>query len=217
MIGLRCIPLVLAVSLAACQQAGPASVGETGNPLAPSSVAARPESAHAIRVLSGELTVTPLVGDINLKGTGGFQMISRVSPPGGRLGLFQYCFGTLLCVPGYEVDLAATWSGSDLPGTVTLRGTTYEPLGGGGPLSPQALIAFTGTVVLPPFSAGETVEVTAPFTFTGRVGYYPDGPGSGRVESLIGHGIVRVTFERDASGTAWLFEHAVYEFQPSNR
>ena len=203
------------MSLAACEQSGSARVSE-GTALAPASVAVRAEPSTPIRILSGQLTVggPGLPGVLDLKGTAGFDLFARVSMASGVFQPYVQCTGTQ-CVPGFNVPLDAHWSDSDLASTVTLRGKTYVTRVGP-PQSPYAAVDFKGSIVLPPLTDADTVEVSGPFTFTGFFRHFPGGAEM-VTETLTGQGIGRVSFAKGPDGAAWVFTGAVYEFNAANR
>ena len=212
----RYLLIVFALSLVGCQQSGSSHVRDLASPLAPSSVPVKPALSDPIRIVSGTLSLDPPSGQIDLQGTSGFALSSRVSVTGGIFQPFNQCSGTLACVPGASVSLDAYWSDSDLPSTIRLRGKTVVT--GLGAMSAHALVDFKGTITLPAFTPDGRLEASAPFTFTGVFKHYPDGVEPGVTEPLDGHGVARVRFVRDSStGTAWVFEEANYEFTPSTR
>jgi hypothetical protein len=171
------------------------------------------KTGHALRIQSGqsvyERPTTP-VPLIDVKGTHGFRLASTFEGPFGPVGSCQPC------VPGDALLLASTSLGTDLRGTVTLHGETYDRLGGASIGDPQINIEFDGeNLVVPPFTDAGMAEVSGPFTFSGQFSYYPEEPtGPAVTETLSGRGIATVRLRTvDFGGeTVWIVAGAVYEF-----
>lgn len=113
------------------------------------------------------------------------------------------------CAAGDRVGLHALWTNGDLPGTATLDGVTYSPVGG---FAHQSMsVEFSGSFVLPPFS--EAAVVRAPFVFTGRFAGELAG-GAGGV-NLVGSGVVTISltpFTVLPGTQRWHVAHIRYEF-----
>jgi hypothetical protein len=216
MTAIRFLALALAMAATGCEHSGEPMNGGGSMPVGPSPVVAKDGSPSTIKVVSGQLAFDPPSGVLDLKGSAGFAMSSRVSVAGGIFDPFNQCRSTLDCVPGTEVSLRAHWSGSDLPATGTIRGQAYRT--GISPMSPYALIEFTGKVVLPAFTEDGTLEISAPFTVTGRFHHFSHNQQPGVTEIINGQGVARLYFQRDRwTASAWVFQTAVYEIHPSAR
>jgi hypothetical protein len=104
----------------------------------------------------------------------------------------------------------------DVRGAVMLHGKTYDPLGGLEPGDPGVLLEFKGeALIAPPFTDAATVEMSAPFTFSGIFSYHPDDPFTASVETLTGRGIATVRLKKldsEFGPALWLFADAVYDF-----
>src|SRR5439155_17914751 len=112
-------------------------------------------------------------------------------------------------VPGTQVDLTASWSGSDLRGSVSLRGKDYV-LGSENLDSEVGDVMFSGLLTLPDFTGSPTVDVSAPFTLTGRLWPLAD---PSDVEPLSGSGTATLQFRQSDDGTAWIWVSATYTLQ----
>jgi hypothetical protein len=148
---------------------------------------------------------------IDLKGTRGFRLSSTFEGPLGPLG------NCSPCAPGDRVRLDSIAVGSDVRGTATLQGKTYDRIGGGGNFDPGMLLDIRGDGFLaPPFTEATTAEMSAPFTFSGIFSYYPDGPSMPNVsETLTGSGIATVRLRKVAFGSdppVWMVDTAVFDF-----
>jgi hypothetical protein len=166
--------------------------------------------AHAVqgtRVTSGGLTFSGGLGDIEIRGQSGFSMSARVDNVSGIFAPDNQC-SDVDCVPGTQVSLNAHWTGNDLPGSASLRGQSYV-LGSEGAGAANGIVTFDGSVVLPDFNSTGSVDVSAPFTFSGQL-KPEDAP---TAEPLFGSGIATLTFHQSADGSAWQFASATYEFR----
>ncbi len=115
-------------------------------------------------------------------------------------------------MPGTPFGLGATWISPDLGnGVFSFRGQDWQ-LGPEEPDAAQGTIEFDGTAVTPDFNGSDTVDVSAPFTFTGSIMYRRPGFPQ-HTEQLSGGGIATVTMSLSAGGTAWQFVSARYEFE----
>jgi hypothetical protein len=160
------------------------------------------------RVTAGALTFSEHVGDLDVSGQSNFRMQASVDTAGGIFIPENQC-EDLECVPGTEVDLSARWVGSDLRGSASLRGNDYV-LGSEDLDSASGDVMFSGRLTLPDFSGSPTVDVSAPFTLTGRLVPLQD---SNNVELLSGFGTATLQFRQSVDGTAWQFVSATYALQ----
>jgi hypothetical protein len=170
---------------------------------------AAPARAEPLHITSGALAWSLAQGGpprITLTGTG-FTFDGR-----GGTGVFMARDQCLVpeCVPGTAVDLHATWSGSDLPGTATLGGRTFTPVGS---LASDAslLASWSGELLLPAdFSGG---AVSAPFWFSGLFFYSSEPTAMTGPLDLFGQGRATLTFAPSsvAPGT-FALSAARYEF-----
>jgi len=167
-----------------------------------------------IRILSGQLVYDrsssrpPL---IDVKGTRSFRLSSTFEGPIGPVDACRPC------APGDRVRLDSTAIGLDVRGTVTLHGKTYDRIGGAGQFDPGIGLEFKGEgFIAPPFTDAATVELSAPFTFSGTFSYYPDGPSMPSVtETLTGSGIATVRLSKLVYGpglAVWELAEAVFDF-----
>ena len=167
-----------------------------------------------IRILSGQLVYDrsssrpPL---IDVKGTRSFRLSSTFEGPIGPVDACRPC------APGDRVRLDSTAIGLDVRGTVTLHGKTYDRIGGAGQFDPGIALEFKGEgFIAPPFTDAATVELSAPFTFSGTFSYYPDGPSMPSVtETLTGSGIATVRLSKLVYGpglAVWELAEAVFDF-----
>jgi hypothetical protein len=177
-----------------------------------------------IRITSGALSPTSFdlaVVDIALASADhGFSLSARGVAFDGLYQLYEECFQGPLCVPGQIVGLDAGWSGSDLPGTATADGLTFE-VGSATAVIGSVDAEFSGTWTPPPFTGVTTTSVTAPFTFTGVVDYpgpplddLPN-PFPRRRDMLVGSGIatIKLVWEPgNAQFGAWTYAGSRYEF-----
>lgn len=170
------------------------------------------KTGNLIQILSGQLVDEPSapVPLIDLKGTRSFRLSSSFEGPIGPVDNCQPC------LPGDRLRLDAVAIGSDVRGTVTLHGKTYDRIGGAGD-DPSIALEFKGDgFIAPPFTDAPTVEMSAPFTFSGIFSYYPDGPAMGSVtETLTGRGIATVRLTKLDFGpelVVWEEAGAVYDF-----
>ena len=166
------------------------------------------EAATGIRILSGSLEFASGEAVIDMKGTDGFRFLGGANISGGRFDPASDCgFG---CPPGASVSLAASWSGFDLTGTATLRGQVWR-VGEERADGAFMVAEFSGSVTLPPMNDSGTVQVSAPFTLSGRFTYPSDNPQS--TVPLAGTGVARLNFVSDSERTNWVFVSAVYDFE----
>ena len=169
-------------------------------------------TAHAVqgtRVTSGGLSFASGVGHIDMSGQSGLHMTADVDSAGGVFLPENQC-SDLDCTPGTQVNLNAHWTGSDVRGTASLRGQDYV-LGTEDPAGAFAIVTFDGSLVLPDFNSTGTVDVQAPFTFSGQL----TSQATSETERLFGSGVAMLRFRQSPDGSAWQFESATYQFTRS--
>ena len=203
--------MLTTMSWGGCEQAASRipSTGLTG----PSSDEAA-KTDRAIRILSGQLVYdrsSSRSPSIDLKGTRSFRLSSTFEGPIGPV------FNCQPCAPGDRLRLDSMAVGLDVRGSVTLHGKTYDPIGGSGQADPGVALELRGEgFIAPPFSDAATVEMSAPFTFSGTFSYYPDGPTMPNVtETLTGRGIATVRLSQLVFGpglAVWQVAGAVFDF-----
>jgi hypothetical protein len=177
-------------------------------------VAAAPHRAEAQIIVRTGSMVMESSGFARLTISGNRHFTLQASAYDGLNEPFASC-GFGVCTPGATLDILVRSTGNDLPGIATLRGQTYDDLGG--LASPNfADIAFIGRVTMPAMN-GAPARVTAPFEFTGRLAYAPDPFSEPDVVSLVGRGRVTFYLTPSVDGTEWNATHAVFEFLPGNR
>ena len=93
-------------------------------------------------------------------------------------------------------------------GQVRFKGQDYV-LGQEGAGGALGIARFQGTVTLPDFTSTGTVDVSAPFSFTGQVEFED----TFAVEPLTGFGVATLHFTEFSDGSSWVFSGATYEFQ----
>ena len=163
-----------------------------------------------IRILSGQLAYdrsSSRAPWIDLKGTKSFRLSSTFEGPIGPVA-------SCPCAPGARVRLDSMAVGLDVRGTVTQHGKTYDRIGGSGQDDPGVRLEFKGEgFIAPPFTDAATVEMSAPFTFSGTFSYYPDGPlMPSVVETLTGSGIATVRLSKLFGSDLWDVVSAVFDF-----
>jgi hypothetical protein len=158
----------------------------------------------------GELDVTSTGGQMAVSGTRGFSLTARVTRSGGVLQAFETCFASN-CGPGGTIPLAAAWSGSDLPATVTLDGTTYTHVGSLATAT-AADVRFSGTLVAP-VVAGRVIETaTVAFALWGQF-VHADPGGLLVTDTFTGEGVAKVWLANRQGGNGWSVERVVYKFK----
>jgi hypothetical protein len=169
-----------------------------------------PASADAVQVTGGTAVIVNAIGDIDLVGERGFSLSAMVDEIGGiSFPSFQCDFPT--CVPGKELSLFATWTGNDLPATVTFEGQTFTRVGGQASHE-SASVEFSGSFIAPPFA--QSAQVTAPFRFTGRFQFATDPSGAEIIRhTLFGAGVATINlFPAFPGNGAWGISSVRYEF-----
>lgn len=126
---------------------------------------------------------------------------------------FNGVFGLGTCTTGRVTGCTSAnlgWFSSDLAGTITFNGVTFIP----GALSPLSLTFNSITFVIPQeFLSASAIQITAPFTFSGRFGRvnFPTEP-----VILSGEGTVNVLLVNRTIGgfSGFFLDHADYVFGP---
>jgi hypothetical protein len=163
-------------------------------------------AADGVAVTSGTMVFSSHLGQIDLRGRSGFRLQARVDDVGGLFAPNLQC-EVPECPPGTVVDLYATWSGQDLWGTASLRGSGYL-LGSEGEGGAAGLIVFFGSVVLPDFTPSGTAEVRAPFTVAGLLS--PVSAAGSIPEPFSGGGTATLQLTMTADGTSWAISGVTY-------
>jgi hypothetical protein len=115
------------------------------------------------------------------------------------------------CSPGALLPFDGIWSGSDLPGVVTVRGRTF-PVGFASDDTGYLDFFFRATTVLPAFAGQRSISVRTPFSFDGLLvtPTYPDHLFS--TYELSGTGRATLQFQWLPSDSAWFGHSARYNF-----
>jgi PEP-CTERM motif len=143
-------------------------------------------------------------GVVDLSGTEGFSITTRVSP-------FATSLGDLL--PGETGQVLIDAVGLDLAvASATFRGVTYtsDDFEGGIPRAGAELIFRSGPFVAPPISP-VSVSLQTPFTFRGS---FFDRSADGFTARLQGRGTMTADLSPVLSGDSsfWFFRHAHFDF-----
>jgi hypothetical protein len=170
----------------------------------------RPPAATAIVIDRGELDLSPSGGLLSLSGTRGFSLVGGVTRSGGVAEAFEACVASD-CAPGALIPLAAAWSGTDLPGSVTLDGTTYTQVGSLA-TSMTADVQFSGTLIAPPLTSRGFQTVTTPFTLRGQFVHAGSG-GLLVAETFSGEGLARVSLASRSGTSGWSVGRVVYKLK----
>ena len=213
------LPLAL-VGLVACG-VSPSPISPTVSPASlltssetrdasPALHASRPTTRDAIVIDRGELDLSPSGGALSLSGTRGFSFSGSVSRSGGIVDAFDACVAAS-CVPGAPISLRAAWSGTDLPGSITLDGLSYPQVGSLAN-SMAAAVEFSGAVLAPPLTDRGTLTAVAPFTLRGQF-VHPDNAGLLVTELFTGAGVARVYLTNNGAGGGWSVERVVYRLR----
>jgi len=120
------------------------------------------------------------------------------------------------CLPGQELSLLARFGGTELNGTVSIDGQSYE-LGFGDSETAFVDTNFTGRWVAPPFVGRTHATVVSPFTFDGVLSY-PASVDSPPSEELFGSGraTLRLSWTTSQVPTGgWQLDTARYKFTES--
>ena len=153
-------------------------------------------------VTAGALTFP---GGVSLT-SGDFTFDGRVSYAGGILLPWDCRFSG--CPAGSTVDLLASWSGMDLPGTATLGDQVFTNVGSAAS-STSLWTQWTGGLLIPLDFTGGTL--TAPFEFAGLFSYL-DALGQGQTLELDGSGIATLAFVPHSLG-GFSVESVRYDFE----
>jgi opacity protein-like surface antigen len=165
------------------------------------------QAADPIQITGGTLVGDLDGGVIDISGERGFTMRAGGAT---QAGVFDPAHCAELCEPG-PLGIRARWSGSDLGGTVTIDGQSYD-IGIGTETSGSAVVEFDGSIRLPSLGqSDETLTVSAPFTFAGTFAY-PATSTAPPSELLVGKGTATLTFVRNHELGTWSFQSAIYEF-----
>jgi hypothetical protein len=170
-----------------------------------------PSTARAdpIRVTDGALVGDRFLVTLTATGERGLSISAFGDAFGGSYGP-SHCNR---CLPGDQLNIASSWSGSDFPGFVSLDGQTFRV--GSIDLTLGSLFTrFDGDKVLMPEFAGETrVSLTRPFSFEGLF-FYPESEIPRPRVELTGSGTATLQFDWSVSDKSWGFRGAEYEFAP---
>ena len=172
------------------------------------SLAGLPATAEPIRVLGG-MTYTfpddPAPRVELFSAERGFSLSSVPDVPffGPR------CMGD--CPPGELVNIHASWSDHNLPGTASLDGRTF-PIGIGSEDEGFASVFFDGPMwTAPQFTGSLTATVVVPITFTGTIAPpTPEGTVP-HLTGLFGSGLATLSLSWNAPTDGWLLSAARYE------
>lgn len=170
---------------------------------------ATPARAETIYITSGAFAWIAGGGaaDVTMAGTG-FTFEGTASPSAGVFDPWNEC-RVPECVTDSPVSLYTRFTGSDLPGTATYNGVTYNSVGSVDANS--ALDArWYGNLYIPAGFVGGLL--TSPFTFAGEF-YYQDTPMTGGVASLLGGGTASLMFSPYPNQPgAFVLDSVRYEF-----
>jgi hypothetical protein len=72
-------------------------------------------------------------------------------------------------------------------------------------------VVFSGSVVLPELTQSGTADVSAPFSFEGRMAPH-DPSGSTEPETLFGSGTATLHLQLNFDGSTWMIAGATYQF-----
>lgn len=112
--------------------------------------AASPATAEVITIKHGSFVWPETqAGRIVLSGNRGFRL--QVGTQTGIFNPWDRCSSVPECQPGTVVEIAARWSGNDLPGTAALRGRTYDDVGSANSFN-GARVEFDGQITMPPMA-----------------------------------------------------------------
>ena len=167
------------------------------------------DAPSQIIINRGELDFSRDAGALSLFGTRAFALTGHVSRSGGVIDPIDTCFASN-CEPGSTIPLGAAWSGTDLPATVTLDGTTYANVGSLA-TARAADVRFSGNLVAPPLTKRGTATAIAPFTLAGQ--FTREDAGVVVTDTFTGEGSAKVWLVNRAGGTGWSVERVVYRFK----
>ena len=203
--------LIALVSFAGCEKSPSTGAFTVASPTAPSDDSpVKDGDGQSIRVLSGQLTYNePNAISIEIKGTHGLRVSAVVPDP---IAFFVPRLDCAPCEPGARVGLNAVFVDSSLSGTVKLRGQEYRL--GMQPGDAVLNLEFTGEGVILPDVTGDSVELSAPFQFTGTVSLLESG-GTTSHHAFTGQGVATLRFRllgTTPDDDVWITTAAVYDF-----
>ncbi len=170
-------------------------------------------------VFIAQPTVVEL-GDLNLVGTGGFSLTSRVAPSGGLQGPFDQC-NVPECSPGTQINMDIQLSGSSgfLPGAVmTIGGDRYDDLESQLAMA-NVTLNFKGFITAPDVGPAR-VSLSAPFSLTGQAFALTPLGEIAHDDPLFGRGTGTVTLipfpTQSEFPPGWMVESVRFDFaQPT--
>ena len=168
--------------------------------------------ARADRITAGALIYSPGGGPLTVTlASDDFTFDGRASPFSGVFNPWIQCL-VPECGPGTTVDLFATWSGGDLPGTATVGDQTLTNVGSLSSSS-SLLATWTGALAIPgDFDSG---VLTAPFEFSGLF-FFERETAMPRVLDLSGSGTATANFRSSTAFPGSLVLHSIrYDFEAS--
>lgn len=163
----------------------------------------RSAAADQITITGGFMQMQMPQGQLSLVGERGFSLEARPLPVNGYWKPWEICSGE--CGPGMTVSLGAGWSASAVSGQLTFEGLTYNDLGAGDDLAPQATVIFDGSFVTPPLAP--TAILTAPFVFSGSFII----PALDQSHTLTGAGTATISLH-EYDSAFWSVDAVRYEF-----
>jgi hypothetical protein len=168
---------------------------------------AGPADADTIAITRGSLTFNgSFFEPLTIAGDRGFTLHAVVG--NGAVDFVPSCGS--ICAPGTTFSLGAFWTGSDLLGSASIDGRTFDDVGGlSSDTSAQA--RFSGAISLP--LAGRAVTVRSPFAFEGSLAAFHPLEGL-PVEQfdLFGRGTAIGTFSRIGGQDEWNIDRVVFQF-----
>ena len=168
-----------------------------------------------IRIVRGTLVQSmDATADLNVEGTFGVRIDAALHFQFGFIG-WSFCDALRPCLPGDVISLRAVYGTRPRiltgAGQVTIQGQTYSMFD-----DASADLNFDGAFVLPAFmdSVTGTVELSAPFAFSGSL-RVPNRHESGtRDFALRGSGVATITLVRHSFITSWIVASVRYDFAP---
>lgn len=123
------------------------------------------------------------------------------------------------CAPGTPVELGAVLGGALLDfhlgvGIGTIRGMTF---GDDEPIVLRGTMTFESSSVVVPADAGDLIQLTAPFTFRGRIAGFLEPPMSDLLfeHDFSGRGRATMDLDRFEGSGPYVFSEMSYEFTPA--
>jgi PEP-CTERM motif len=172
-----------------------------------------PAAADPISITSGSIVVTDpfSIGRISIAGTRGFSIEGFVDLSEGFVVPLSEC-GTIGCLAGTTISLAALLVDSAVVGTARLDGNQYEI---GRADSPAfVFLQLVGTATLPQLVSSPTV-VTSPFSAAQSFFFFETFGGGGDRVPLNGSGVVSLSlspFPDPDSPPLWVVDQVRYDF-----